>query len=212
MAKLLLFNKPYRVLSQFTDTSTNDAKATARQTLANFIDLPNFYPAGRLDYDSEGLMLLTDNGSLQARIAAPKHKLQKSYWVQVEGRPSEHTLKGLSAGIELKDGLTLPAQIRALNTLPTLWRREPCVPEHRAQNSSWLEITLTEGRNRQVRRMCAAINHPVLRLVRHRIGAWQLGDMQPGEHASCDVHLPTRSKDSPAQKKRTTRPNRSKER
>lgn len=212
MAKLLLFNKPYRVLSQFTDTSTNDAKATARQTLANFIDLPNFYPAGRLDYDSEGLMLLTDNGSLQARIADPKHKLQKSYWVQVEGRPSEHTLKGLSAGIELKDGLTLPAQIRALKTLPTLWRREPCVPEHRAQNSSWLEITLTEGRNRQVRRMCAAINHPVLRLVRHRIGAWQLGDMQPGEHASCDVHLPTRSKDSPAQKKRTTRPNRSKER
>lgn len=202
MAKLLLFNKPYRVLSQFTDTPSSSPEAFSRQTLADFINLPNFYPAGRLDYDSEGLLLLTDNGGLQARIADPKHKLQKSYWVQVEGRPSQDALKGLSAGIELKDGLTLPAQIRSLKTLPPLWKRVPCVPEHRALNSSWLEITLTEGRNRQVRRMCAAINHPVLRLIRHRIGAWQLRDMQPGEHASCNVHLPTRSKNSPAQKRR----------
>ncbi|MDG2078823.1 MAG: pseudouridine synthase [Pseudomonadales bacterium] len=202
MAKLLLFNKPYRVLSQFTDTPSSSPEASSRQTLADFINLPNFYPAGRLDYDSEGLLLLTDNGGLQARIADPKHKLQKSYWVQVEGRPSQDALKGLSAGIELKDGLTLPAQIRSLKTLPPLWKRVPCVPEHRALNSSWLEITLTEGRNRQVRRMCAAINHPVLRLIRHRIGVWQLRDMQPGEHASCNVHLPTRSKNSPAQKRR----------
>ena len=202
MAKLLLFNKPYRVLSQFTNNPSSSPEASSRQTLADFINLPNFYPAGRLDYDSEGLLLLTDNGGLQARIADPKHKLQKSYWVQVEGRPSQDALKGLSAGIELKDGLTLPAQIRSLKTLPPLWKREPCVPEHRALNSSWLEITLTEGRNRQVRRMCAAINHPVLRLVRHRIGPWQLRDMQPGEHASYNVHLPTRSKNSPAQKRR----------
>lgn len=202
MAKLLLFNKPYRVLSQFTDTPSSSPDASSRQTLADFINLPNFYPAGRLDYDSEGLLLLTDDGGLQARIADPKHKLQKSYWAQVEGRPSQDALRGLGAGIELKDGLTLPAQIRSLKTLPPLWKREPCVPEHRVLNSSWLEITLTEGRNRQVRRMCAAINHPVLRLVRHRIGPWQLRDMQPGEHASCNVHLPTRSKNAPAQKRR----------
>ena len=202
MAKLLLFNKPYRVLSQFTDTPSSSPEASSRQTLADFINLPNFYPAGRLDYDSEGLLLLTDDGGLQARIADPKHKLQKSYWAQVEGRPSQDALRGLGAGIELKDGLTLPAQIRSLKTLPPLWKREPCVPEHRVLNSSWLEITLTEGRNRQVRRMCAAINHPVLRLVRHRIGPWQLRDMQPGEHASCNVHLPTRSKNAPAQKRR----------
>ncbi|NNL56136.1 MAG: pseudouridine synthase [Pseudomonadales bacterium] len=190
MTRLLLFNKPYRVLSQFTDSAQSTAEGKSRQTLAHYITTPQFYPAGRLDYDSEGLLLLTDNGSLQARIAQPGYKLEKLYWVQVEGRPMTEQLAKLRSGVRLNDGPTLPAKANLLSKAPLLWVRSPPVIQHREQNSSWLEIGLVEGRNRQVRRMCAAIGHPVLRLVRHRIGRWALGNLQPGESTWRDVHLP----------------------
>jgi 23S rRNA pseudouridine2457 synthase len=170
---LLLFNKPFNVLSQFTD---EDRRATLRA----FIDMPGIYPAGRLDYDSEGLLLLTDDGRLQQRIANPRHKLPKTYWVQVEGTVDDEALRKLRKGVELNDGITLPAQARFL-AAPVLWPRDPPIRVRKSIPDSWLELTITEGRNRQVRRMTAAVGFPTLRLVRVRIGEWELGNLQPGE-------------------------------
>ncbi len=170
---LLLFNKPFNVLCQFTDEGQ-------RTTLAAFIDIPGIYAAGRLDYDSEGLLLLTDDGRLQQRITNPRHELPKTYWVQVEGTIGDEALQRLRSGVELNDGMTLPAQARLL-TEPTLWPRNPPIRVRKSVPDSWLELTITEGRNRQVRRMTAAVGFPTLRLVRVRIGEWELGNLQPGE-------------------------------
>ncbi|MDY6981692.1 MAG: pseudouridine synthase [Pseudomonadota bacterium] len=174
---LLLFNKPFNVLSQFTD----DAQ---RSTLRAFIDVPGIYPAGRLDYDSEGLLLLTDDGRLQHRIANPRHKLPKTYWVQVEGNIDDAALRKLRKGVLLNDGMTRPAEARALAP-PALWPRNPPIRVRKSIPDSWLELTIHEGRNRQVRRMTAAVGFPTLRLVRVRIGEWELGELQPGESRIC---------------------------
>jgi len=174
---LILFNKPYDVLSQFTDRGT---AGSTRRTLSDFIDLPGVYPAGRLDLDSEGLMLLTDDGRLQARIADPKYKMPKTYWAQVEGEVSEEALVALRRGVKLKDGLTRPAEAEAIAD-PGLWPRDPPIRVRKSIPDGWISLTISEGRNRQVRRMTAAVEHPTLRLVRWRIGDWTLGDLQPGE-------------------------------
>ena len=179
---LVLFNKPYDVLSQFTDRGT---AGSTRQTLSNFIDLPGVYPAGRLDLDSEGLMLLTDDGRLQARIADPKYKMPKTYLAQVEGEVSEEALVALRHGVRLKDGLTRPAEVEAIAD-PGLWPRDPPIRVRKSIPDSWISLTISEGRNRQVRRMTAAVGYPTLRLVRWRIGDWTLGDLKPGEWRRSD--------------------------
>ena len=176
MARLILFNKPFDVLSQFTDAGS----PTPRATLSDFIDLPGVYPAGRLDRDSEGLLLLTDDGGLQARIADPRFKLAKTYWAQVEGDPDEAALAALRRGVVLKDGMTRPAGAERIAD-PALWPRDPPVRFRKSVPDAWLRLTLREGRNRQVRRMPAAIGHPTLRLVRHAIGDWTLDGLAPGE-------------------------------
>ncbi|MCJ0971776.1 pseudouridine synthase [Pseudomonas sp. PS1] len=171
--RLLLLNKPFDVLTQFND-------ADGRATLKDFVSVPGVYPAGRLDRDSEGLLLLTNDGRLQARIADPKHKLPKTYWVQVEGEASEAQLQQLREGVTLNDGPTLPAEARRLQD-PTLWPRTPPVRFRKSVPTCWLELIIREGRNRQVRRMTAAVGLPTLRLVRVRIGPWALDGLQPGE-------------------------------
>ena len=172
--RLIVLNKPFNVLTQFSD-------ADGRQTLADFVNVPGVYPAGRLDRDSEGLLLLTNDGALQARIADPRHKLAKTYWVQVEGTPSESQLQQLQSGVLLNDGPTLPAQARLLEPPPDLWPRQPPVRFRQSIPTHWLELVITEGRNRQVRRMTAAVGLPTLRLVRVRIGPWSLGELLPGQ-------------------------------
>ncbi len=182
MAQLILFNKPYNVLSQFTDRGTE----TTRQTLSDYIDVPAVYPAGRLDRDSEGLMLLTDDGKLQARISDPKFKMPKTYLVQVEGEVSDASLGQLRQGVRLKDGLTRPADAEQIPA-PSLWPRDPPVRFRKTVPDCWLKLTIREGRNRQVRRMTAAVGHPTLRLVRWRIGDWSLDELQPGKWRKIDL-------------------------
>ncbi len=176
MARLILFNKPYSVLPQFTDRGA----ASPRPTLAEFIDVPGVYPAGRLDRDSEGLLLLTDDGRLQARIADPRFKLAKTYLVQVEGEADEASLAALRRGVHLNDGPTRPAEVAPI-AAPALWPRDPPVRVRRTVPDGWLRLTITEGRNRQVRRMTAAVGLPTLRLVRWRIGDWTLDGLSPGD-------------------------------
>ncbi|MDR6789787.1 23S rRNA pseudouridine2457 synthase [Sphingomonas sp. BE138] len=172
---LILFNKPYDVLSQFTDRGA----PTTRATLSDYIDVPGVYPAGRLDRDSEGLLLLTDDGRLQARIADPKFKLPKTYWVQVEGVPDDAALAALRTGVLLKDGPTRPAEVERLDA-PAIWPRTPPIRYRASIPDTWIALTIREGRNRQVRRMTAAVGHPTLRLIRRRIGGWMLDDLAPG--------------------------------
>lgn len=184
MSKLVLFNKPYDVLCQFTD-------AAGRRTLADFISIKNVYAAGRLDRDSEGLVVLTGDGALQHRISDPRHKLDKRYWVQVEGTPNEEVLAQLRSGVRLNDGLTAPADVRLVEE-PTLWPRDPPIRRRAHIPTTWIEIGLREGRNRQVRRMTAAVGHPTLRLVRHRVGPWQLDGLQPGQWREIEYDAPLR--------------------
>ncbi|MFB9885185.1 pseudouridine synthase [Balneatrix alpica] len=176
MSRVYLFNKPFQVMCQFTDDA-------GRATLADFIQEPGVYAAGRLDYDSEGLLVLTDEGSLQHVLTDPRHKLAKTYWVQVEGEPSAQALEQMRQGLRLKDGLTLPAEVRLLPSEieTSLWQRDPPIRYRANIPTSWLEIKIKEGRNRQVRRMTAAINHPTLRLIRMGLGPWQLTELAPGE-------------------------------
>lgn len=173
MSQIILFNKPYGVLSQFTDDR-------GRPTLADYIRRKGFYAAGRLDFDSEGLLLLTDSGALQHQISHPRQKLPKTYMVQVEGEIDDAALAKLRKGVSLKDGMTAPARARALPA-PDIWPRVPPVRERKSVPTSWLELTIREGRNRQVRRMTAAVGFPTLRLVRTSIGNWCLGALRPGE-------------------------------
>ena len=183
MSRLILFNKPYGVLSQFTDERT---AAVPRPTLAAFIDAPGVYPAGRLDFDSEGLLLLTDDGRLQARIADPKFKLPKTYLVQVEGDLGQEALAILRQGVQLKDGPTRPALAERIDD-PNLWPRTPPIRVRQTIPDCWLKLTIREGRNRQVRRMTAAVGHPTLRLVRWGIGDWTVAGLASGEWQSQSV-------------------------
>ena len=169
---IVLFNKPFHVLSQFTGEGD-------KKTLADYIDISNVYAAGRLDYDSEGLLILTDDGKLQQGIANPKYGKQKQYWAQVEGIPAEEDLDRLRKGINLKDGPTRPAGVRLIEQ-PDVWARVPPIRERRHIPTSWLNLSISEGRNRQVRRMTAHIGYPTLRLIRHRVGDWQLDGIEVG--------------------------------
>ena len=182
MAKIILLNKPFQVLSQFTDSE-------GRATLADYLSAPGFRVAGRLDYDSEGLLLLTDDGRLQQQIANPRHKQVKTYLVQVEGNITDQALGQLSSGLQLKDGPTLPARAKRV-VPPQLWPRVPPVRERKSVADSWLELSIREGRNRQVRRMTAAVGFPTLRLVRVAIGQWRLENLLPGEYREATVNLP----------------------
>ncbi len=174
MGHILLFNKPFGVICQFSRDGLHP-------TLADYISLPDFYPAGRLDTDSEGLLVLTDDGQLQHRVTDPKHKLSKTYWVQVEGIPDEAALEKLRGGVLLKDGLTRPADACLMEEPAWLWSRNPPIRERKAIPTRWLALTIREGKNRQVRRMTAAVGFPTLRLIRYRIGDWTLEGLQSGE-------------------------------
>lgn len=185
MSRLILFNKPYNVLCKFTDNH-------GRRTLADFVHIPNIYPAGRLDYDSEGLLLLTDNGRLQHLISDPKHKLPKTYLVQVENIPNETSVACLREGVLLQDGITRPARVEILPS-PNVPERIPPIRRRENIPTCWLRLTITEGRNRQVRRMTAAVGHPTLRLIRQKIGPWRLGTIAPGEWM--EVPLPENEQD-----------------
>ena len=171
---ILLFNKPYGIICQFSGEE--------RATLAHYIDVKGVYPAGRLDTDSEGLLVLTDDGLLQNRISHPHHKLPKTYLAQVEGSPDAQALERLSRGVKLNDGITLPAQARAVPAPPWLWDRVPPIRFRRSIPDAWIELTLREGRNRQVRRMTAAVGHPTLRLIRWAVGDWTLAGLEPGQY------------------------------
>ena len=182
MSRLILFNKPFNVLSQFTDSE-------GRSTLQDFIHEPDVYPAGRLDRDSEGLLLLTDDGRWQQRISDPKHKMPKTYWVQVEGDISQEAIIALRKGLELNDGLTLPAIARKIQA-PPVWPRQPPIRIRKTVPDSWLELTIKEGRNRQVRRMTAAVGFPTLRLIRYAIGEWNLDDLPSGSYRALELGNP----------------------
>jgi len=186
LSRMIIFNKPYRVLSQFTD---RDAQPP-RCTLANFLNVPEYRAAGRLDYDSEGLLLLTDDGRLQQRLANPKYKQWKTYWVQVEGKIDQPAIDWLCSGVQLKDGSTLPAKARIISKPESLWPRQPPVRYRSSIPDSWIELKICEGRNRQVRRMTAAVGFPTLRLIRSAIAEFTLDTLQPGEYRYVDVaHL-----------------------
>jgi 23S rRNA pseudouridine2457 synthase len=176
--RLILFNKPYGVLCKFTDSA-------GRSTLTDYISIPGIYPAGRLDFDSEGLVLLTNAGWLQHRVSDPRHKLTKTYWVQVEGVPDQQSLQRLERSVELNDGPARAIQVQQIQQ-PAIWPRIPPIRERRFIPTSWLVITLNEGRNRQVRRMTAAVGYPTLRLIRVSVGPWQLGEIQPGQYVEVD--------------------------
>jgi 23S rRNA pseudouridine2457 synthase len=180
MSRILLFNKPYGVICQFSRDGMHP-------TLADYIALPDFYAAGRLDTDSEGLLVLTDDGALQHRITDPKHKLAKTYWVQVEGVPDELALEKLRTGVTLSDFTTLPAEVRLVAEPPRLWPRNPPVRKRKNIPTSWLELTIREGKNRQVRRMTAAVGLPTLRLIRYRIGEWTLEALSSGSWRLIDI-------------------------
>lgn len=180
MSRILLFNKPYGVICQFSPDGMHP-------TLADYIAVPGVYPAGRLDTDSEGLLLLTDDGKLQHRITDPRHKLPKTYWVQVEGIPGEAALEQLRRGVRLNDGMTLPAEAQMMDEPAGLWQREPPVRFRKNVPTSWIALTIREGRNRQVRRMTAAAGFPTLRLIRYSIGEWSLDRVVPGKWLSIDV-------------------------
>ncbi len=182
MPILILFNKPFGVLSQFTDHSD-------RITLKKFIDTPNVYPAGRLDYDSEGLLLLTDDGSIQHRLAHPNHKLAKTYWVQVEGVIDAAAINTLKKGVILKEGVTKPALAKIIPP-PDIPERTPPIRARKNSPTSWIELSISEGKNRQVRRMTAAVGFPTLRLYRFKIGEWSVKNLQPGQHKTINMHLP----------------------
>lgn len=194
MSSLYLLHKPYRVLSQFRDRE-------GRSTLADLIDIPNIYPAGRLDYESEGLLLLSDDGELIHRISHPRHKQPKTYWVQIEGEPNESALKALRDGVVLNDGRTRPAKVRRLD-IPDVAERYPPVRQRQCIPTHWLEITLQEGRNRQVRRMTAHVGLPTLRLIRVAIGPWRLDGLQPGEWRHDTLHAPAKPRTAPDRRAR----------
>ena len=181
MSRLVLLNKPFGVLSQFTG-----GKEGADDTLAHLVDVPGVYPAGRLDKDSEGLLLLTDDGRLQSRIAEPRYKMAKTYLVQVEGEAEDAALEKLSRGIELKDGMTRPARVKRIDP-PPVWDRDPPVRYRKSVPDSWIALEITEGRNRQVRRMTAAVGLPTLRLIRWRVGDWSVDGIAPGTYRMIDV-------------------------
>ncbi len=174
MPRLILVNKPYGCVCQFSPSGE-------RPTLAGLLDLPGVYPAGRLDTDSEGLLVLTDDGRLQARIADPRHKLEKGYWAQVEGTPDPAALERLREGVDLGEFTTRPARVAAIGEPPGLWPRDPPIRFRRAIPTAWLDLRIREGRNRQVRRMTARVGLPTLRLVRYRIGPWTLDGLAPGQ-------------------------------
>lgn len=184
MAKLVLLNKPFQVMSQFS-ADENSGKAT----LADYVDIKGVYPAGRLDYDSEGLLLLTDNGPLQHKISHPDQKMPKTYYAQVEGLITNEALSALEQGVTLNDGPTKPAIAKQIPP-PDLWERNPPIRHRENIPTSWISLTIKEGRNRQVRRMTAAVGFPTLRLVRMSIGEWQLADLQPGEYQVLEVPDP----------------------
>lgn len=179
MSRVLLFNKPWGVLTQFTDRE-------GRPTLADFIPEPDVHAAGRLDRDSEGLVVLTNDGRLQARLSDPRHHTSKTYWVEVEGAPANEALQALRDGVELRDGPTRPARVERM-PVPEIWPRDPPVRVRKHIPTCWLAITLTEGRNRQVRRMTAAVGHPTLRLVRYRVASWTIDGIPPGQYLQIEI-------------------------